>query len=124
MKLVVRGNVKSKKNNKQIVYNKSTGKPFVVNNKDTDTYIKDAVIQLKEQFSGYKITKYPILIQMIFYYPTKHRKDIDNSATTILDCMKSAGIIEDDDVSHVNELYCYFGGYDKINPRVEILLED
>ncbi len=61
---------------------------------------------------------------MVFYYQTKHRKDIDNSTTTILDCMKEAGIIEDDDVAHVNELYSFFGGYDKEDPRVEILLED
>lgn len=124
MKLVVLGNVKAKKNNKMVAYNKGTGKPFILTKKDTDDYIKSAVSQLKEQFEGYKISQYPILVQMVFFYPTKHRKDIDNSMTTILDCMKTAGVIEDDDVLHVNELYCYFGGYDKENPRVEILLED
>lgn len=124
MQLVVKGNVKAKKNNKRVVYNKKTGKPFIMTDRDTDTYIKDAVIQLKQQFEGYKITQYPINVQMIFFYPTKHRKDMDNSMSTILDCMKTAGIIEDDDVSHINELYCFFGGYDKDNPRVEIILED
>lgn len=92
--------------------------------KATTEYIKDAVQQLKTQFEGYKITSYPILVQMVFFYPTKHRKDIDNSMSTILDCMKTAGIIEDDDCEHVNELYAFFGGYDKDDPRVEILLED
>lgn len=124
MKLTVKGNVKAKKNNKMVAYNKKSGKPFILTKKDTDTYMKDAVQQLKEQFRGYKITQYPILIQMSFYYKTKHRKDIDNSATTILDCMKEAGIIEDDDVTHVNELSLFFAGYDKENPRVEIFLED
>lgn len=124
MRLVVRGNVKAKKNNKMVAYNRKTGKPFILTNKSTDDYMKDAIQQLKDQFEGYKITEYPIGIQMTFYYPTKHRKDIDNSATTILDCMKHAGIIEDDDVTHVNELYSFFGGYDKEDPRVEIFLED
>jgi Holliday junction resolvase RusA-like endonuclease len=124
MKLVILGSVKEKKNNKIVAYKKSTGKPFVLTAKDTDTYMKDAVRQLKEQFEGYKITHYPILIQMVFFYESKRRKDIDNSMTTILDCMKEAGIIEDDDVTHVNELYAFFGGYDKDDPRVEILLED
>jgi Holliday junction resolvase RusA-like endonuclease len=124
MKLVVRGNVKAKKNNKRVVYNKKTGKPFIMTDKDTDAYIKDAISQLKEQFEGYKISGYPITVQMVFYYPTKHRKDIDNSTSTILDCMVKAGVIEDDDVLHVNELYSFFGGYDKDEPRVEILLED
>lgn len=124
MKLVVTGNVKAKKNNKQVVYNKKTGKPFIMSDKATQEYIKDAIQQLKTQFVGLQISDYPITVQMVFYYPTKHRKDLDNSASTILDCMTKAGIIEDDDVSHVNELYCFFGGYDKEDPRVEILLED
>ncbi len=124
MKLVVHGNVKAKKNNKQMMLNRKTGKMFPMTDKATTDYMKDAVAQLQQQFAGNKITGYPILIQMIFYYETKHRKDMDNSASTILDCMKTAGIIEDDDVTHVNELYLFFSGYDKENPRVEILLED
>lgn len=124
MKLVVKGNVKAKKNNKQMMLNRKTGKMFPMTNQATQEYIKDAIQQLKDQFQGYKISEYPINVQLVFYYPTKHRKDLDNSASTILDCMSKAGIIEDDDVSHVNELYCFFGGYDKENPRVEILLED
>lgn len=124
MKLVVRGNVKAKKNNKRVSYNKRTGKPFVMTEKKTTDYINDAVQQLKDQFRGYNITQYPIMVQMVFYYPTKHRKDIDNSMSTILDCMKLAEVIKDDDVKHVNELYAFFGGYDKEDPRVEILLED
>ncbi len=124
MKLVVKGNVKAKKNNKTMAVNKRTGKMFPMTDPKTTEYIKDAVQQLKDQFAGYKISNYPINVQMVFFYPTKHRKDIDNSMSTILDCMKTAGVIEDDDVEHVNELYAFFGGYDKENPRVEILLED
>lgn len=124
MKLVVKGNVKAKKNNKTMAVNKRTGKMFPMTDKATTEYIKDAVAQLKKQFEGYRISNYPINVQMVFYYPTKHRKDIDNSMSTILDCMKTAGVIEDDDVEHVNELYAFFGGYDKDDPRVEILLED
>ena len=124
MKLIVLGNVKAKKNNKTMAVNKKTGKMFPMTDKATAEYIKSAILQLKTQFAGYQITQYPINVQMVFYYPTKHRKDIDNSTSTILDCMVKAGVIKDDDVQHVNELYCFFGGYDKENPRVEILLED
>ena len=124
MKLVVSGNVKAKKNNKTMAVNRKTGKMFPMTDKATTDYIKDAVNQLRDQFKGYKISGYPISVQMVFYYPTKHRKDIDNSASTILDCMVKSEVIKDDDCQHVNELYCYFGGYDKDNPRVEILLED
>lgn len=124
MKLVVAGNVKAKKNNKQVMYNRRTKKPFIMTAKSTNDYMDKAIEQLKDQFGDNKITEYPISVQMVFYYPTKHRKDIDNSATTILDCMKTAGVIADDDCTHVDELYCNFGGYDKDNPRVEILLVD
>lgn len=126
MKLIVTGNVKAKKNNKRIAYRgKGTNKtPFIMTDKVTSDYMEDAVKQLKAQFEGLKITNYPISVQMSLYYPSKHRKDIDNSASTILDCMKAAGIIEDDDCQHVDELYCSFGGYDKENPRVEITLVD
>lgn len=124
MILVVKGNVKAKKNNKQMMLNRRTGKMFPMTDPKTTEYMADVVKQLKDQFKGMKITEYPISVQLVFYYPTKHRKDLDNSASTILDCMTKAGVIEDDDVKHVNELYCYFAGYDKENPRVEIILED
>lgn len=126
MKLVVYGNVKAKKNEKMIGYrNTPRGKkPFIMTKEETNEYIVDAIAQLKKQFKGYKVTNYPVEIQFIFYYKYKHRKDLDNSMTTILDCMKDAGIIEDDDVGHTDELHASFGGYDKENPRVEIILED
>lgn len=124
MKIVVHGNVKAKKNNKTMALNRKTGKMFPMTDKATTEYMKDAIQQMKDQFEGLKISDYPINVQMVFYYPTKHRKDIDNSMSTILDCMVKAGVIEDDDVTHVNELYAFFGGYDKDDPRVEILLED
>lgn len=124
MKLIVSGNVKAKKNNKTMARNTRTGKMFPMTDKATTDYMKDAVSQLKDQFRGLKVTQYPISVQMAFYYPTEHRKDIDNSASTILDCMKEAEIIVDDDCKHVDELYCSFAGYDKDNPRVEIILVD
>jgi len=126
MKLTIYGNVKAKKNEKMIGYrNTPRGKkPFIMTKTETNDYMVDAIKQLKKQFDGYRVTDYPVEIQMIFYYKYKHRKDLDNSTTTILDCMTEAGILEDDDVTHIDELHSSFGGYDKENPRVEIYLED
>lgn len=126
MKLTILGNVKAKKNEKMIGYRhtKNGKKPFIMTKKDTNDYIIEAIKQMKKQFEGYKVTQYPIDIQMVFYYKHKHRKDLDNSTTTMLDCLTEAGVIEDDDVAHVDELHASFGGYDKENPRVEIYLED
>lgn len=124
MKLTIYGNVKAKKNEKMIAYNKKTKRPFIMTKGGTNDYIIDAIKQLKKQFRGCKVTNYPIDIQIVCFYKYKHRKDLDNSATTILDCMKTAGVIEDDDVQHIDELHVSFGGYDKENPRVEIYIED
>lgn len=124
MLLTITGNVKQKKNNKRIAYNPRTKKPFIISEKKTSDYMDDAIAQLRKQFMGYRVTGYPISISVTFYYQTRHRKDIDNSLSTIADCMVEAGVIEDDDVAHVNEWNIKFGGYDKENPRVEILLND
>lgn len=124
MLLTIYGNVKQKKNNKRIAYNPRTKKPFIISEKKTSDYMDDAIEQLRNQFAGYKVTGYPISIEMVFYYQTRHRKDIDNSLSTIADCMVAAGVLEDDDVAHVNQWNIKFGGYDKENPRVEIHLKD
>ena len=124
MLLTIYGNVKQKKNNKRIAYNPRTKKPFIISEKKTSDYMLDAIEQLRTQFAGYKVTGYPVSIEMVFYYQTKHRKDIDNSLSTIADCMVAAGVLEDDDVAHVNHWNIKFGGYDKENPRVEIHLKD
>ena len=126
MLLTVTGNVKAKKNNKRIAY-RGTGykkTPFIMTEKTTNDYMQSAITQMREQFAGYKITDYPISISVVFYYQTRHRKDIDNSLSTIADCMVHAGVLEDDDVAHVNHWDIRFGGYDKENPRVEIHLQD
>lgn len=124
MLLTIYGNVKQKKNNKRIAYNPRTKKPFIISEKKTSDYMDDAIEQLRTQFRGYRITGYPVQISVVFYYQTKHRKDIDNSLSTIADCMVAAGVLEDDDVAHVNQWTISFGGYDKENPRVEIHLKD
>lgn len=91
---------------------------------DTRKEMDEIVEDLAKQFEGLEVTNYPVCIQFVFYYQHKHRKDLDNSTTTMLDCLTEAGILKDDDVQHIDELHASFGGYDKENPRVEIYLED
>lgn len=57
------------------------------------------------------------------YRPTKRRFDADNiSPKFLLDGIVKAGMLLDDDVNHLNPLILW-GGYDKEDPRMEIIFE-
>lgn len=59
------------------------------------------------------------VIIITYYFKTKRRHDPDNySGKFILDGLTGAGVIKDDDFSHIELRLC--GGYDKKNPRTEI----
>lgn len=58
------------------------------------------------------------------YFSTKRRHDVDNQVPKfILDGFVEAGLIPDDDEHHLTEITLKTG-YDKDNPRTEILIEE
>lgn len=124
MRLVITGDVPSLKNSKQIFVNKRTGKPFITSSNNSKVWQAEAKRQLTEQFAGYQISGYPISVAITCYFSTKRRKDLDNVCSGVMDSLVHAGILEDDDVSHVDNLDISFGGYDKEAPRTEIFLDD
>lgn len=70
-----------------------------------------------EQFNKVKMT-------FIIFFPTRIRHDVDNQIPKfILDGFVEAGIIPDDDDSHLTSLTLQVG-YDKNNPRTEIIIEE
>lgn len=59
-----------------------------------------------------------------YHFPTKHRRDPSNySPKWLEDGLVKAGVLEDDSFDHV-ELKIEFGGVDRKNPRVEILIQE
>lgn len=65
-------------------------------------------------------------VKMTFtvYFPTHMRHDVDNQVPKfILDGFVEAGLIPDDDEEHLTELTLRTG-YDKNNPRTEILIDE
>ena len=51
-----------------------------------------------------KIEKYPIKIKFIWHVKNQ-RKDLDNmSVKSILDCMQNLGKLENDNITHINEI--------------------
>ena len=59
----------------------------------------------------------------ISYFKTKIRKDCDNTVPKfLLDGLAESGFIVDDDSQHLESLTLKCG-YDKENPRTEIIIE-
>lgn len=124
MKLVLSGSVPSQKNNKQILINRKTDKPFVASNANVKRWQQSAVLQLQSQFNGFKVVDYPIAIDLVIYYKDNLRRDLDNAVNGIMDCLVKAKVIEDDDTKHISQICVQYGGIDKENPRAEIFIED
>lgn len=117
MRLTILGQVPSLKNSKQIFVNRTTGRPFITSSQASKQWVTDALWQLK---TARPVQDYPISLTMTFYFKGKHRKDLDNAASSVLDVLRDSGVIEDDDWRYVTELHLHYGGQDKQNPRVEI----
>jgi Holliday junction resolvase RusA-like endonuclease len=62
-------------------------------------------------------------ITFTYYFPTKARHDADNMTPKFfMDGLTESGMIIDDDFKHIETLIVK-GGYDKENPRMEVLIE-
>lgn len=118
-KIIILGDVRSKKNSKQITYNPATGKRSIVSSEAFTVWETAALWQLKKSKS---VRTYPIRVIMTFYAGTARKFDLDNVAASVLDVLKIGGIIIDDSIAYVPELILGFGGIDRNNPRVEIEL--
>lgn len=119
MRLVVSGSTPSKKNSR---INTKSGRSFP--SKRYTEWHDLAVIEMQQQFAGYRVTEYPITVRAVFYWKDRRRHDTDNSLSSILDTLKDAGVIEDDDFNHVSVACGQFGGIDKKNPRCEVYLDE
>jgi len=124
VKLTISGNVPSQKNRKIISVNRATGKPFLRSADSVKTWQQSALLQLKQQFRGFQVTEYPININIVVYYDNQRRHDLDNALGTVMDALTAAEITEDDDTKHVECIVIQFGGHDKLNPRVEVYLDE
>lgn len=126
MILTVKGNIPSLKNDKKIITLYRNGKkvPAITSSDRVRAWFAEHKDELFTQFAGYRISDYPIKLQLTFWFDNDRRHDLDNAANTIMDFMASEGIIEDDNVHFVNELTLKYGGIDKKNPRCEIFIED
>jgi Holliday junction resolvase RusA-like endonuclease len=113
------GTVPSKKNNRRWV---QRGKRrYSIPSVAYERWEKAHKAALMAKFSVLHLTNYAV--EIWFYMPNNVVRDTDNILTSILDCLKAAGIIADDrwqymsrpPVMHQPEI-------DPENPRVEIVI--
>ena len=117
--IVIEGDCPSKKNGR-ILTGKS-GRLLSIPSKTYKTWQTEALRQLKRY---QPISVYPCALTIVLWGATKRRYDIDNRATSVLDVLQDAGILEDDDWAHVQTLTIQHGGLDKTRPRVDIWVDE
>jgi Holliday junction resolvase RusA-like endonuclease len=68
----------------------------------------------------------PVTLTYTYYAKTKRRIDISNPCSIIdkftCDALVKAGVLKDDSFEQVNKVVYKFGGFDKENPRCELLI--
>lgn len=110
----------TKKNSQQIIINKATGRPMIIQSKRYREYEKECGWFIHGK--GEKIND-PVTVKCLFYMPTKRRVDLANLLNAILDILVKYEVIADD---NSNIVYSHDGSrvlYDKENPRTEVTIE-
>lgn len=114
------GRIPSKKNGRRWL--KRGAKKFSVPSLAYESWEKCEVARLKALHHSPKLANFHITITP--YFATNGVRDLDNLETSIMDCLKSAGIIKDD------RWQCMSAPTTKIqpkidrdNPRVEVVIK-
>ncbi|MDN6626641.1 MAG: hypothetical protein L0K82_05445 [Pisciglobus halotolerans] len=123
MKLTILGQPITKKNSQQIYMNKRTKKPFITPSAKCKQYRRDFLIQAL-QFKPKQPIDSEICITALYYMPTKRRVDITNLMNATHDLLQDAKIIADDSSKIVKSVDGTRVLYDKMNPRVEIVISE
>lgn len=111
-----------KKNSQQILYNKTTHKPFIAPPKRYTEYAKQTRKILAQQRLPQEPITYPVNICVRFFMPTRRPVDTVNLKQALWDILVEAGILADDcrDIVASEDGSGTF--YDKEHPRTEIVI--
>lgn len=122
MKLIIPGTVPSQKNGKSVGVNPRTHRVFVTSNPRVKAWQTEVLWGLKNT----KLVewKYPVSVTMAFAFDDRRRHDLDNCASTVLDVLVKAKILEDDSYAYVCPLTLDFIGIEKGDARVEVFIDE
>lgn len=120
-KFVILGNPPIKKNSRDIVRNKKTGRMYPIKSSNLEGMEEDALYQLRQQiFRGFTKYTHQIHVKFLFYRKTRHVVDLSNLYEFPQDVLQSAGIIENDALIESHDGSRKY--YDPENPRTEIYI--
>lgn len=119
MKFTLKGDVSSKKNNRQHVFAK--GRLMVIPGRVHRRWHDDAVMQMKALKLKPVIGR--VRLHCDFYPSTKRRADCSNKFESVADLLVDMGIIADDNWFVVSEQSSRMVEKDALNPRCEVTLE-
>jgi Holliday junction resolvase RusA-like endonuclease len=113
-------NPRTKKNTQQIVINKKTGRPFIMQSSKYKEYEKNAGWFLKKIPEPISV---PVNVKCVFYREKRIMCDLTNLLEAIDDILVTYGVLADDNFTVIvghdgSRVYI-----DKENPRTEITIE-
>lgn len=118
--------VPSKKNDKEIITNKHTGKMYLINSQQHVKWYNEHRKIFDEWYhklySGK--TRLPIVrckAKVLFYFPDSGSRDLTNKVETIADILVDSGILADDDFKVLKPVYID-GWVNRARPRTEIYI--
>ena len=85
---------RSKKNSQQIIYNRKTKKPIIIQSEIYNQFEKDCAIFLKQY--GKETIDYPVNLKCTFYVKDRIRRDLTNLENAIADILVKYKVLEDD----------------------------
>jgi len=125
--ITIDGELYSSKNSRQIVFNKNTGRRYVIKSevaRTDEVELCNKLLCVKGKFlSELKGKKQPYRIVFKIFRQSHRRFDYINIIQNLCDCMVKVGILEDD---NADVIIPEFEPYevDKIRPRVEIAVKE
>lgn len=118
MNIVIPIEPKTKKNSQQIIVNRSTGRPMLIQSKEYIAYEKECMRYIGGEYRQ-QINR-PVNIKALFYRKTHRRVDITNLNSALHDVLVRAGVLADDNANIVVSTDGSRVRYDKEHPRTEI----
>lgn len=113
------GNVPSKKNGKEWIQRGK--KRYLVPSASYTTWERSELARLKATVSERKLVGFHITIAA--HFPDNRTHDLDNLECSIMDCLKSSGIIKDDKWQCMSSPTTKLQPtIDRLNPRVEVTI--
>lgn len=119
------GVIVAKKNNKRIMRARN-GRPWIASSEEAkiqEQNMADEFARLAKEQGWQADDKAAYAVEISIVEPDRHRRDLDNQATAILDALVKAEVLPDDDHKHVQDLHIMLGGYDKDKPNADITVK-